>query len=400
MAKKIINTPLLMKPIAHFSHAVRVDTLIHAGATAGTDAGRRLAGNSHGLVDVRAQTEQMFDNLETTLGLLDATVSDLVRLKVYVTDLRDLPHYAAVFHRRYGSLGVVPSVVGSFGFPLPQAAIELDAVAITGTKTQPIAHSGGSGAMRAGSRLYATAHPTTADGALVTSNGKVQSAAALAQLAAILSKARMGMPDVVNLHITLADVRDIAAFEQVFSASFTEPRPSATVVVAPLPHPFMRVQLEAVCVAGGGRAIMIDEGGTALASASDAMLVQDELYISAQTGVRNDGGSNGRADLGQVDTVVETEVEAQTRLAWKRVHTLLEKAGMRFDDVLRTNNVLTDWRHYGGFNVGYGASTNVPYPNRATVLGALRDPNACVHVEAIAHRNANNSTVVEANGHE
>ena len=57
MAKQVIYTDKLMRPIAHFSHAVRVGGTLHLGATAGTDAHRRLAGVTPGMIDVEAQVE-------------------------------------------------------------------------------------------------------------------------------------------------------------------------------------------------------------------------------------------------------------------------------------------------------------------------------------------------------
>lgn len=387
MAKRIIDTPLLMTPIAHFSHAVRLGTTLHAGAIAGTDAARRLAGDTPGLVDAVAQTQRMYDNLETTLALLDATVDDLVRLKVYVTDPRDIARCDAVFRERYPRLGVTPTIVGSHGFPLPQAAIELDAVAHPGAASRTaVAVAPGCGGVRAGDSLHLNVCSDAAAGA----DAADQCASLLARLEALLAHAAMTPRDVVNLHLTVADIRDAAIFDSALGRAYPAPYPSATVVAAPLPDPAMRFQLEVVAIEGGGRPLSIDDGATALDNASDAMLAGDVLYVSAQSGAC---GTHTPADgAGNVQT--------QTLRAWARVTALLAAAGLGIEHVLRTNNVLTDWRHYAGFNAGYGASTRRPYPNRATVLGGLSDPRACVHVEAIAHRDALASTVVEANGHE
>ena len=61
MAKTIVTTDRLMRPIAHFSHGVRVGDAIHLGAAAGTDPARRLAGETRGLADMTAQTERLLD---------------------------------------------------------------------------------------------------------------------------------------------------------------------------------------------------------------------------------------------------------------------------------------------------------------------------------------------------
>ena len=131
MSKRVILTDQVMRPIAHFSHAVRVGGTLHLGATAGTDAHRRLAGVTPGMIDVEAQVVQMFVNARTVLKLLDADLDHVIRVKTYLTDMRDLPRYEAQFSKVFGDLKPNHVIVGSAGFPLPQAAVELDLVAET-----------------------------------------------------------------------------------------------------------------------------------------------------------------------------------------------------------------------------------------------------------------------------
>lgn len=70
------------------------------------------------------------------------------------------------------------------------------------------------------------------------------------------------------------------------------------------------------------------------------------------------------------------------------------RVGMDATDVLRTNNWLTDWRCYRAFNAGYGAFVVPPYPPRATVIGSLLEPGALVQIEAVAHAEGRNATVL------
>ena len=88
----------------------------------------------------------------------------------------------------------------------------------------------------------------------------------------------------------------------------------------------------------------------------------------------------------------------RTARAWERIAATLAAAGLTLEDVIRTNNILTDWRLYAGFNAGYGAFVFRPYPPRATVHAGLADPRACVQIEAIAHRHGHAATVLEAAG--
>jgi len=371
MPKRVIDTNLLMKPIAHFSHATRVGDTVYVGATAGTDPSLRLAGSSPGRVDMVAQGRRMLQNLETALGLLGARLEHVKRVKTYLADMRDLPAYTELFDAKFAGVRPCHCVVGSWGFPLPQAAVELEALAVMDAGAQ------------SGRRHYCTAQPLDAAGSVVSGDVAAQCDATLAHLTAMLGRARLRPLDVVSLHVTLADARDFPAFEDRFKRIFRRPYPSRTIVVAPLAAAAMRLQIECVAAPGGGRPVGSAEADAGLGCASPAMLAGEELYISGQVGAGAGTGSG---------------VEAQTRAAWGRVHALLDASGMGVEAIVRTNNVLTDWRSYVEFNAGYGASVTSPYPPRATVLGGLLERGAGVQIEALAHLRGVDAVVLEASG--
>jgi len=392
MPKRVIATDKLMQPIAHFSHAARVGHLVYVGATAGTDAARHLAGSGAGGIDIVAQTRRMFDNAGTVLGLLGARLEDTVRVKTYLTDMRDLAAYRELFGERFAACRPSHAVAGSWGFPLPQAALELDLVAIvdrprerpeSGRLPAPATACAQAG-VRVGTRHYGTALPVDRNGKTPASDPAAQCKLALANLALMLDAAGMRPADVVNTHVTLAHASHFDAFEAAYREVFKAPYPSRTVVVAPLESEEMLVQIEVTSFEGGGRPVP-GRAPAGLGAASAACLAEDECYVSGHTGW--DGAGEGHAGA-----------EAQTRAAWERLSALLQAAGMERSCVLRTNNVLTDWRHYRGFNSGYGAQVNAPYPPRTTVLGGLLDPRACMQIEAIAHRSGGDAEVLTTPG--
>lgn len=261
-----------MVPIAHFSHGLRVGDEIHLGATAGTDANRRLAGSPPGLTDVRAQANQMFRNMKLALELLGGRMEDVVRIKNYLTDWRDFAGYDEAYRQHFRAPYPSNTTVGTGG---PEAARCRQAHGDAGRPAR-----------------------------LSRFRGRVQR-----DLAAALSGAhRLGCP----------------AF--------------------------------ASAAAGRNR-------------------------IHRRAGVDR----QGRLMPG---------VEAQAQAAWERIGALLSQAGMDATDVLRTNNWLTDWRCYRAFNAGYGAFVVPPYPPRATVIGSLLEPGALVQIEAIAHAEGRNATVL------
>ena len=117
MAKKLVSTDRLMVPIAHFSLGQRVGNEIHLGATAGTDPSRRLAGSAPGLTDIRAQTDLMYHNMAIALELLGGSMNDVVRVKGYITDWRDLKAYNEVYTQHFKAPMPSRTTVGTWGFP-------------------------------------------------------------------------------------------------------------------------------------------------------------------------------------------------------------------------------------------------------------------------------------------
>jgi 2-iminobutanoate/2-iminopropanoate deaminase len=383
MSKQVIYTDRVMEPIAHFSHAVRVGNLIHVGATAGTDAKRRLAGTTPGLIDFDAQSEKMFDNARIVLGLLGAEASDIVRLKTYIADMRDVPAYQASFDRAFPQTRPNHAIVGSAGFPLPQAGLELDLVAAVGAVVER--HPAAGDAIKADGRFYCTARPALEPIAVNRSFQETferQAQSAFARLEGCLAAAGLSAADTVYLHVTLGDDRMTEPFGSCFRGWFPRAQPACALAIACSEHPDSLLTLEAIAVAGGGTPISANLPQHATIG-SPAVMAGDELYIGGQIGLDR----NGRLAVG---------VEAQTLAAWDRVRSLLEAAGMTPEHVLRTNNILTDWRSYAGFNAGYGANVRKPYPPRATVLASLAIPGALVQVEGIAHRAGAEATIVQA----
>lgn len=335
MAKRVVTTDRLMAPIAHFSHGVRVGDRIHIGAEAGTDPTKRLAGASPGIPDMAAQAERLFDNFEIALAALGATLRDVVRWRAWLDDWRDLAAYQAVFRRRFIGRQPASATLGSWGFPLPHATVEAELVAVTDGNTR--------------GQRWGSAAGVDADDAL-------------RRLASAVEPR-----DVVSIDVSLADIRDAAAFDAASRRFFGAPGPARTLVGTSLSDPEARVLIEYTAVPGGGDALP-----------GNAVLAGEELYIGGQAGQ----GAGA---------------EAQTRAAWTRIEQVLKSAGMSRADVVRTSNTLTDWRDYAGYNAGYGAFVEAPYPPRATMLGALAQTGARVQIQALAHRAGREALTLEAN---
>ncbi|WP_328853345.1 RidA family protein [Micromonospora globbae] len=102
-------------------------TLYCAGQTAMSDDGKpQHAG------DMAAQLALSLDNLEAVLGEADMSLTNLVRLNVYTTDVDQLFAHYGVLAARLGAAGVAPTttMLGVTRLAIPTLMVELEGTAV------------------------------------------------------------------------------------------------------------------------------------------------------------------------------------------------------------------------------------------------------------------------------
>ena len=120
----------------------------------------------------------------------------------------------------------------------------------------------------------------------------------------------------------------------------------------------------------------ISTGGAAAAIGpySQAIRSGDMLFCSGQLGI---DPATGELVAG---------VEAQTERALRNLQSVLDAAGLGFDDVVKTTIFLADIGDFAAVNAVYARFMPDPPPARSTVQVAALPKGGRVEIEAIARR--------------
>ena len=115
-------------------------------------------------------------------------------------------------------------------------------------------------------------------------------------------------------------------------------------------------------------------GAKPLAPYSPAIRYGDLLITSGQVGIDPDS-----------QTMVEGGVSAQARQVMLNLGTILEAAGISFDNVLKCTVFMTDMNDYAAINEVYGEFFPNDPPARSAVAVKALPAGALVEIEATAY---------------
>ena len=114
------------EPIVGYSRAVKIGNIIEVtGTVASDDTGAVVGAN-----DAYAQTRYIIAKIEKVLHAAGAKLSDVVRTRMFVTDISRWEEYCRAHGERFRDILPCTSMIGISALIAPEYLIEIEATAI------------------------------------------------------------------------------------------------------------------------------------------------------------------------------------------------------------------------------------------------------------------------------
>jgi len=361
---------------------------------------------------IKEQAEQCFKNIKAIVNSIDHVMSDVVRLTVFVKNIKDIDAIDEVYKTFFSTYVPTRTTVAVSALPM-DALVQIDALVSHGEGTIPNAPQSGdlikltnntanapvsslstqAVAFSHYNNLSAQLPIDPKSGRVVAGGVKEQTGQCLKNIKAILESIDVPFDDIVKINIYLKDFSDVEAVNEVYTTFFPDSAiaraiayvPARTMIAAlALPMDAL-VQIEAVVSHGDGTPpqVVEDRHGLILEANNTKNAPKSSLstqtvafshynHLSAQLPIDSKSGK-----------VVAGGVKEQTEQCLKNIKAIIESVDHAMDDVVKVNIFLKNITDIDAVDEAYTTFFPGGVPARSIVGVSALPENALIQIDAV-----------------
>lgn len=362
--------------------------------------------------NVQDQAAQALFNIEAIVESIGHSLTDVIRLSVFLTDIADEEAVDIVIKDFFPTYVPTKTVVGVKALPNPEAKIMIEALIDNGEGTIPNApqtdgliklpnNAANAPVSCTSTQTVAFSHynnittqlgldPQT--GRLVVGGVVEETRQALKNVKEIMRSIDIPFDDIVKVTLFVSDINDIPAVNEVYKTFFPDSGiaravgyvPARTVVPATLPYG-AKVGVEAVCSWGDGTPPQAIEARHGLIiEASNAAAVPTCPLATQSVAFSHYNNISGQYGVDAEGNLVEGGAKAEAAQALANIKAIIESVGHVIEDTVKVNIFLADIEDLAAVNEAYLEVFPEGTPARkALAVGTLPKQEAKVLIDAI-----------------